>query len=181
MPDALGLDLFSKDYVATKIVLTIGYDVENLNEAEKGNGYQGPIKVDSYGRKVPKPAHGTVSLSRATSSSSEIRKEMEKLFKQIVNPSLLIRRITMSAAVCPKKSICEESADTAQLDLFDSMEMAELFDHQSDRKGEKERKVNEAILALRNKFGKNAVVKGMNLEEGATGILRNNQIGGHKA
>lgn len=181
MADALGLDLFSKHYVATKIVLTIGYDVENLNEAEKGSGYQGPIKVDSYGRKVPKPAHGTVSLSRATSSSSEIRKEMEKLFKRIVNPSLLIRRITMSAAVSPKKSVCEESEDTAQLDLFDGTEMAELFDHQDDKRAAKERKMNEAILALRDKFGKNAIVKGMNLEEGATGILRNNQIGGHKA
>lgn len=130
---------------------------------------------------MPKPAHGTVSLSRATSSSSEIRKEMEKLFKRIVNPSLLIRRITMSAAVSPKKSVCEESEDTAQLDLFDGTEMAELFDHQDDKRAAKERKMNEAILALRDKFGKNAIVKGMNLEEGATGILRNNQIGGHKA
>ncbi len=181
MADSLGLDIFAKDYVATKLVLTVGYDVLNLTEGAREKVYDGPIKTDSYGRQVPKSAHGTMSLNRPTASSSVIRAEMANLFKRIVNPNLLIRRITMSAAVCLKKAVFTKTSEREQLDLFGGHEMEEIFEHESDKKLEKEKKVNKAILALRDKFGKNAIVKGMNLEEGATGILRNNQIGGHKA
>ncbi len=176
MADSLGFDLLAKNLKTAKLVLTIGYDIENLTNPNIRSRYHGEIKTDNYGRSVPKAAHGTINLDHATSSSVLIRKAAEDLFNRIVNPILLVRRINMAAV------ITEESAQTseAQLDLFGSFEEVPAPQKTSVQE-EKEDKVRKAILAVREKFGKNALIKGMNLEEGATGKLRNSQIGGHKA
>ena len=161
MTDLLTLDLVEKHLVTDQLVLHIGYD----NKVAKG--FQGPIVADWYGRPTPKPAHGSVNLPGATSSTTLIMRAAMELFHRIVDPSLQVRRIYVVAArVYP-----EERADGIQLGLFDEAPV-DL---------EKERRQQEVILEIRRKFGKNAILKGMNFEEGATTRERNNQIGGHKA
>ena len=161
MTDLLTLDLVEKHLVTDQLVLHIGYD----NKVTKG--FQGPIVADWYGRPTPKPAHGSVNLPGATSSTTLIMRAAMELFHRIIDPSLQVRRIYVVAArVYP-----EERADGIQLGLFDEAPV-DL---------EKERRQQEVILEIRRKFGKNAILKGMNFEEGATTRERNNQIGGHKA
>ena len=161
MTDLLTLDLVEKHLVTDQLVLHIGYD----NNVAKG--FQGPIVADWYGRPTPKPAHGSVNLPGATSSTTLIMRAAMDLFHRIIDPSLQVRRIYVVAArVYP-----EERADGIQLGLFDEAPV-DL---------EKERRQQEVILEIRRKFGKNAILKGMNFEEGATTRERNNQIGGHKA
>ena len=161
MTDLLALDLVDKKLVTDQLVLHIGYE----NGAAKG--YKGPVVADWYGRPTPKPAHGSVNLPGATSSTTLIMKAAMELFDRIIDPSLQVRRIYVVAShVLP-----EEKADGLQLDLFDEapVDLA------------RERRQQEAILEIRRRFGKNAILKGMNFEEGATTRDRNNQIGGHKA
>ncbi len=161
MTDLLTLDLVEKHLVTDQLVLHIGYD----NKVAKG--FQGPVVADWYGRPTPKPAHGSVNLPGATSSTTLIMRAAMELFHRIIDPSLQVRRIYVVAArVYP-----EERADGIQLGLFDEAPV-DL---------EKERRQQEVILEIRRKFGKNAILKGMNFEEGATTRERNNQIGGHKA
>ena len=161
MTDLLALDLVDKKLVTDQLVLHIGYE----NGAAKG--YKGPVVADWYGRPTPKPAHGSVNLPGATSSTTLIMKAAMELFDRIIDPSLQVRRIYVVAShVLP-----EEKADGLQLDLFDEapVDLA------------RERRQQEAILEIRRRFGTNAILKGMNFEEGATTRDRNNQIGGHKA
>ncbi len=182
MMDKLSLKLVDKKLVTDHIVLTVGYDRESLEIPEIRENYKGEITKDWYGRLVPKHAHGSVTLDRPTSSSKVIMEAAEKLYDRIVDPVLLVRRLTVAAArVIPESEARREEETYEQLDLFtdyEALEKERLF-----RKAEedKEKRMQKAILDIRRRFGNNAIVKGMNLEEGATAIERNSQIGGHNA
>ncbi len=164
MADSLSLDLVDKHLACDQIVLTVGYDIESLTG---GYSYSGPVVMDHYGRPVPKPVHGSINLKNPTSSTAEIVAATAVLFKKIVDFGLLVRRM----AVVANHTVPEESIDCIQLDLFEEM----------SQDGEKERKRQEAILSIKKKYGKNAILKGINFEEGATQKERNAQVGGHKA
>ncbi len=166
MTDNLVLDLVAKKLVTDRMTLMIGYDIENLTDEHRRIAYTGPVEKDWYGREVPKPSHGSIRLSRQTSSTELITDAVMQLFDRVVDRNLLVRRMNVVA----EKTVDETRADI-QLDLFD--------DHQEA--DEKERRRQEAILAIKNKYGKNAILKGMNFEEGATAKDRNQQVGGHKA
>ena len=166
MTDLLVMEMVSKKLVADQMVLTVGYDTESLSDKTVAAKYHGPVTNDWYGRPVPKPAHGSVNLGRQTSSTDLIMKAMGDLFDRIVDRNLLVRRMYVVA----NHIVDESSADGVQLDLFEE-----------EPDMERERSRQEAILEIRRKFGKNAILKGMNFEEGATAKDRNKQIGGHKA
>ena len=166
MTDQLVLDLVEKGLVTDQIVLSVGYDAGIIRQTGSG-GYRGAVVDDWYGRPVPKPAHGSARLPRPSSSTRLITDAMMDLFDRIVEPSLQVRRVYVVAA----HVVDEKQLDGIQLDLFEEP---------AEDEG-RERSRQEAILAIRRKFGKNAILKGMNFEEGATGRERNQQIGGHKA
>ena len=175
MTDMLVMDLVDKGLVTDQIVLTIGYDIENLKDPRKGQAYHGEVTTDHYGRKVPKHAHGTANLDFPMSSSKQITEAVMELYNRIVDPNLLVRRINLTAChVIPEDS---NAGAYQQLDLFSESEKKAA--EQAELAREKNRQ--KAVLKIRRKFGKNAIFKGMNLEEGATARDRNNQIGGHKA
>ena len=166
MTDLLVMEMVSKKLVADQMVLTVGYDTESLSDKTVAVKYHGPVTNDWYGRPVPKPAHGSVNLGRQTSSTDLIMKAMGELFDRTVDRNLLVRRMYVVA----NHIVDENAADGVQLDLFEE-----------EPDMERERSRQEAILEIRRKFGKNAILKGMNFEEGATAKDRNKQIGGHKA
>ena len=181
MTDLLVLDLVDKKLVTNQIVLTIGYDIENLMNPEIKKKYHGEVTVDHYGRAVPKHAHGTANLSGFTSSTKLIMAAMEELFDRIINWDLLVRRINVAAAnVIPENEISEKPVFD-QMDLFTDYEALEEQNRQEMQEREKERRIQHAVLDIQKKFGKNAILKGMNFEEGAMTRERNGQIGGHKA
>ena len=181
MTDLLALDLFSKGLVTDQIVLHVGYDIENLTDPERNKAYHGPVKIDHYGRRVPQHAHGTANLEKYTASAKLITDAVTALFDQIVNPKLLIRRVSLSAnhvideASVPVKNTYE------QLNLFTDYEARDMASEAENQALEREKKMQQAVLDIKKKYGKNAILKGMNLQEGATTVDRNNQIGGHKA
>ena len=181
MIDLVSLDLVDKGLVTDQIVLTIGYDIENLTDPERRRHYSGPITTDPYGRKIPKHAHGTANLGRHTSSTKLISEAVMELFDRIVNEKLLVRRITISTNhVIFEKDIPADNAPE-QMDLFtdyDAIDRERLAEKE-DR--ERERRRQKALLGIKKRYGKNAILKGMNFEEGATARDRNSQIGGHKA
>lgn len=177
MTEALVLDLVNKNLVTDQLVLTIGYDRENLLDTQKMSKYKGEISFDQYGRKIPKHAHGTVNLDSYTSSTNIIVKSMMELFSRIVNENLLVRKINMSVNhVIPEK---DANNKYEQISLFDIIAPEEKKVDQEQLRKEKD--MQKAVLEIKNRFGKNAILKGMSLQEGATAIDRNNQIGGHKA
>ena len=179
MADALSFDLIERRLVTDQIVLYIGYDRESLSRPEIASSYHGEKALDHYGRVVPKPVHGMVNLDFASSSGMEIEHAVAKAFDSAVDPSLLIRRINITANhIVPENSVAPRLREP---DLFTDIDEAEEADRKRKEKMEKERKMQEAMLDIRKKFGKNAVLKGINYEEGATGRERNSQIGGHKA
>lgn len=177
MTDLLVLDLVDKKLVTDQIVLTVGYDIENLTDPQRRSRYKGEVKVDGYGRKVPKHAHGTVNLQKRTSSTKIITEAVLGLFDDIVNKDLLVRRINLSANNVVNEVIASREDTTRQLSLFDDLEEEKKLDEEL----EKEKQVQHALLDIKKKFGKNAILKGTNLQEGATAKDRNRQIGGHKA
>ncbi len=181
MLELLSLDLVEKRLVTNQIVLTIGYDIENLTNPEIKNYYKGEIKTDFYGRKVPKPAHGTANIGKQTSSTRLIVDATLKLYDEIVDEKLLIRRITIAANNLVHEGGVKDKISHEQLDLFTDYD--ELCEKREKEKEElkKERKIQEAMLDIKHRYGKNAIIKGTNLREGATSIERNKQIGGHKA
>ncbi len=181
MMDMLALDLVEKGLVSDQIVLTVGYDITNLSEPGGDRKYHGEITTDHYGRKVPKHAHGTVTLKKPTSSSREMMKEITQLYDQIVNPMLLVRRINISLNRVVEETTVREEQQYEQLQLFVDYEARERQIDEEKQKREQERKLQQAMLDIKKRYGKNAVLKGMNLEEGATAMERNRQIGGHKA
>ena len=183
MTDLLVLDLVDKRLTTDQLVLTVGYDVENLSDAKRKKSYRGPVTTDRYGRQIPKHAHGTENLGEATSSSRRIIEAMMALYDRIVDPALLVRRITVTAnhVVNEEEARQSRAAIPEQLSLFVDYEALEREAVAARAEQERERKMQETVIALKKKFGKNAVIKGMNLQEGATAKDRNRQIGGHKA
>lgn len=180
MADSLALDLVDKRLVTDQIVLTVGYDVENLTNPEIRKLYKGAVTTDHYGRKIPKHAHGTENIGAQTSSAKLITSAVMNLYDKIVNKNLLIRRINLVANHAADESTVKKRS-FEQLDLFTDYEKLQRERQAEEKARNDEKNIQKAILDIKKKFGKNAVVKGMNLEEGATAIDRNRQIGGHKA
>lgn len=181
MTDLLALDLVDKGLTADQIVLTIGYDIENLTDEKIGKKYKGPVTTDRYGRKVPKHAHGTVNLKKHTSSTRMLMDAVTQLYEEIVDKNLLIRRVAVTVNHVVEESSVSGYEDYEQLDLFTDYESLQKQKEEEEQALERERKMQKAMLDIKKKFGKNAIIKGMNLEEGATSVERNRQIGGHKA
>ncbi len=181
MTDQLVLDLVDKGLAADQIVLTVGYDIGNLKDPVLRKSYHGEIRTDRYGRNVPKHAHGTASLNGYTSSTRRIMQAVLELFDRIVDPHLLVRRITMAAEHVIPESEARSRTGFEQLDLFTDYASLEQKHAKEEEELAREKKVQRAMLEIKRKFGKNAVLKGMNLQEGATAADRNNQIGGHRA
>ncbi len=183
MTDLLVLELVEKRLVTDQLTLTIGYDIENLTRPEISRKYKGEITTDHYGRRVPKHAHGTAGLKRLTSSTRLIMDAVMELYDTIVDKNLLIRRIGISANRLLDESAArnEEQVSYTQLDLFTDYEALEKQELETEAALKKERALQEAVLSVKKKYGKNAILKGMNLEKGATTVERNRQIGGHKA
>ena len=181
MTDLMVLDLVDKGLVTNQIVLTIGYDIENITDKNRSQSYKGTVTTNYYGKKVPKPAHGTTNLPKQTSSTTLITNAVMELYDKIVNKKLLIRKINIVA----NKLVDEHSVKNAnkyeQLDLFTDYEILKKQREKENAESEREKRMQNTILDIKKKFGKNAILKGMNLQEGATAKDRNNQIGGHKA
>lgn len=175
MTDLLVLDLVEKRLVTDQVVLTIGYDIENMKDPQRAKSYKGAVTTDHYGRSVPKHAHGTQNLSRQTSAGSLIEKAVMELFDRVVDKNLLVRRINICVNHLMPENSVQDSGE--QLTLFTDYEALE----KEKANLAKERNRQEAILSIRKRFGKNAILRGMNFEEGATAKERNRQIGGHKA
>ena len=181
MTDLLVLDLVDKKLVTDQMVLTIGYDIDNLTNPNIRNNYHGEITTDRYGRRVPKHAHGTINLPCKTSSTKIIMNAVEELFDRIINWDLFVRRVNIVASRVTPESKVEDITTFEQLDLFTEYATLEKKRGQERLELEKEKKLQHAVLDIQKKYGKNAVLKGMNFEEGATTRSRNEQIGGHKA
>lgn len=181
MTDLLVLDLVDKRLVTDQIVLTVGYDVENLTNARIKKLYKGPITIDNYGRSVPKAAHGTANLDRQTSSAKLIMDAVTELFDQIVDKNLLVRRAYIAANRVVDERAVQKNDSFRQMDLFTDYMSEQAGKEEEEAELEREKKMQKAMLEIKKKYGKNAVLKGMNLEEGATTLNRNKQIGGHKA
>ena len=175
------LDLVERKKVTDQMVLTIGYDVENLSNPGRRGEYQGEVTIDRYGRKIPKHAHGTANLEKKTSSTRLIMNAVLELYDKIVDKNLLIRRITISANKLVDEAAAQKKTEYEQLELFTDYEAQSRQQEQEEETLRRERKMQDAMLHIKKKYGKNAVLKGMNLQEGATAKSRNEQIGGHKA
>ena len=179
MADLLSLDLVEKHIVTNQLVLTIGYDIENLINPYYSNKYFGEVVTDHYGRKVPKHSHGTINLDHKTSSSTVIIENILKLFDRIVNKDLLTRRINITACNVVSEKLAKDEVILEQFDLFTDFEKIDREREVIKEKEEQERNLQRVILDIKNKYGKNAILKAMNLEEGGTTIDRNKQVGGH--
>ena len=181
MIDALSLDLVEKGLVTNQLVLTIGYDIANLSNPRLSAQYRGQVSTDRYGRSIPKHAHGTENLQRKTSSSQVLADAMMNLYRRITDKNLLIRRIAMSANRVTDEKCMEEKPEFQQLDFFTDYEALQQQMEEEKSRLQEERQMQETLLNIKKKFGKNAVLKGMSLQDGATARDKNNQIGGHKA
>ena len=182
MADQLSMDLVRKGLFTDQVVLDVGYDIENLTDPKKAAKYKGAIVKDWYGREVPKGVHGSQNLGRQTNSTRLIVKAVCDIYDRIVDDGLLVRRFNIAVT----RLILQEDAkrvdnQPVQLDLFTDYEALEREKQAEEAELEKERKMQKALIDIRDKFGKNAIVKGLNMQEGATAIERNKQIGGHKA
>lgn len=181
MADALALDLVSKQLVSNQFTLTIGYDMQNLNNPSIAKQYTGPIVRDMYGRKMPKHAHGTVRLEVPTSSTKKITEALCNLYDSIGNPLLTVRRLHVCCHHVIQSSQARKFPKPQQLDLFTDYESVEEQENREKIQEEKEVKIQKTLLKIKQKYGKNAVLKATNLQEKATAKDRNQQIGGHKA
>lgn len=181
MADMLALDLVDKGLQTDQLTLTVGYDRENL-DGGKGAFYNGPVTRDPYGRAIPKAAHGTVHLTGYTSSTREIVEGVLGLFDRITDPRLTVRRFNLSANhVLREDQLPDRAPAMDQLDLFSDYRTREKQEAEQEEERQRERKIQKTMLDIKKKYGKNAVLKGMNLEEGATAQSRNRSIGGHRA
>ncbi len=179
MMEGLALDLVDKGFVTNQIVLTIGYDIENIKHGS--TLYDGMTTTDAYGRKIPKHAHGTTNLKKYTSSTKQMVDAVVLLYEKIVNQQLTIRRINISMNhVIPVNQV-KEKQDVEQMNLFTDYEELQKQTEKENKFLEREKKEQQAILMIKRKYGKNAVLKGRDLEEGATTKERNRLIGGHRA
>lgn len=180
MADLLALDLVDRGLITDQIVLTIGYDTENLKDPGIRQSYHGEVTKDRYGRLIPKHAHGTKNLDRYTSSAKRIWKAAEELYERIVNPKLMVRRVSITANHVIDEADVPQKECFEQLDLFTDYEALSRKQEREEAELERENRMQKAVLEIKKKYGKNAVLKGLNLQEGATAIERNNQIGGHR-
>ena len=181
MTDLLVLDLVEKGLAADQMVLTVGYDMENLLDPVRRRAYRGEIVSDAYGRAIPKHAHGSVNLGRPTSSTRQILDAVMALYDRVTDPELLVRRLNIVAChVVPERSV-PKAEESCQLDLFSDPAAQVQRQEQAQQERDREKRRQQAVIAIRKKFGKNAILKGMNLREGATARDRNSQIGGHRA
>ena len=181
MTDALVLDLVEKQLVTDQIVLDIGYDIENLTNPDIRKKYHGEVKADRYGRFVPKHAHGTANLDTKTSSTAKIMDAVLDLYERIVDKNLLVRRVSVTANRVVDEHMVSNETEFTQMDLFTDYQALAEKQKAEQARMEKERRLQEVMLSVKKKYGKNAMLKGTNLQEGATMIDRNNQIGGHRA
>lgn len=181
MTDLLVLDLVDKGLVTDQMVLTVGYDIESLSNSEIKNKYKGPITTDYYGRQVPKHAHGTANLNRQTSSTKIIIDAVMELYNRIVDENLLVRRVNITANHVKEATSLENATSFEQLDLFTNYEDKLKETEEEEAALQREKKIQQAMLDIKKKYGKNAILKGTNFEEGAMTKERNKQIGGHKA
>lgn len=182
MADALSLDLVEKRLVTDQIVITVGYDIENLTDPERRKKYRGEVVTDRYGRQIPKHAHGTENLESFTSSTQKMVEAASVLYDRIVDKDLLVRRMNITANnIVEEKAAQQKNNSYQQLDLFTDYAAEEEQEKQEALRLDRERKLQEATITIKKKFGKNAILKGMSLQEGATAKNRNEQIGGHKA
>jgi len=179
MADSLSLDLVSKNLVTDQLILTIGYDIENLTNTQ--NNYTGEVTIDHYGRKVPKHAHGTINIDHKTSSSKLIIESALKLYERIINKDLLVKRINLVAGNVIDKNKVKDIITYEQYDIFTDYTKLQKQREEELIKEKEEDKLQHTLLDIKNKYGKNSILKGMNLEEGGRAIDRNNQIGGHRA
>ena len=182
MADLLVLELVEKGLVTDQIVITVGYDIENLTNPERRRQYKGPTTTDAYGREIPAHSHGSQNLGRYTSSTRLILQAVAELAERLVNEHLLVRRLNVVANhVLPEAEAPAPEEAEQQLDLFTDYAKEKHQQEEEAARLAKERQMQHALLRIRDKFGKNAILRGMNLEEGATTRSRNEQIGGHKA
>ena len=181
MADSLSLDLVSKNLVTDQLILTIGYDIENLTNPNLKNKYNGEVTIDHYGRSIPKHAHGTINLDHKTSSSKKLTESALELYDRIINKELLVKRINLVAGNVVDKSKVKDIITYEQYDIFTDYTKLQKQREEELIKEKEEDKLQHTLLDIKNKYGKNSILKGMNLEEGGTTIDRNNQIGGHRA
>lgn len=181
MAEGMALDLVSKRLVTDQLVLTVGYDAESLTRPEIRAKYNGPITTNYYGKAVPKHAHGTFNFREPTSSSRLIMDGAAELFDRCVNPDLLIRRLNLTTNHVVSEVSVSENKEPEQLDLFTDYEALDRERKKEKDRLAKERRIQEAQLIIKQRFGKNAILRGLNFDEGATAKERNSQIGGHKA
>lgn len=181
MADLVALELVDKGLVTDQMVLTVGYDRENLADGRESGRYQGAVTTDRYGRKVPKHGRGTANLERPVSSARLITEAVMELFDRIVSPELMIRRIYLTACRVTDEALAGSRKMAEQLDMFTDYEALERQRREEEERLEREKRMQKAVVDIKKKFGRNAILKGMNLVEGATAKERNGQIGGHKA
>lgn len=181
MADMLALELVDKELVTNQIVLTVGYDIENLKDESARKSYHGEVTIDRYGRSVPKRAHGTENIGEYTSSTRKIVQAALALYDRIMDRKLLIRRMYLTANHVVNEADAPKPEAAQQLNLF--MDYAAEQEKQEAEAAQltKEKSIQKAMLSIKKKYGKNAILKGMNLEDGATAKDRNGRIGGHKA
>ena len=177
MADALALDLVGKGLVTDQLTLTVGYDIENLTDPDRAKQFHGEVKIDRYGQKIPKHAHGTANLSY-TSSGKKLLDAVTELYDRIVDRNLMIRRLSISANRLLEEGKTPEQ-ESEQMDLFTDYAAKERQEQADEAAHARERKIQEVMLGIKKKYGKNAVLKGLNLEDGATARERNQTIGGH--
>jgi len=182
MAESMALDLVRKRLVTDQLVLTVSYDAECLKRPEIRAKYHGEITTNYYGKLVPKHAHGSFTFDSPTSSSRLIMDGAARLYDRNVNPDLLIRRLSLTTNhVVPEAMVSAQDGTPQQLDLFTDYEKLARLRREEQARLDKERRMQEAQLKIKQRFGKNAILRGLNFDEGATAKERNKQIGGHKA
>ena len=181
MADQLALELVGQRLVTNQLTLTVGYDIDNLRDTERRKQYHGEVKTDRYGRQIPKHAHGTANLEAHTASSKRITAAILELFDRTVDRNLLIRRLYLAANRVTDEITVSDGPVMEQMDLFTDYAAAQAKKEAEAAELARERKLQEVMLGIKNKYGKNAILKGTNLIDGATAADRNGRIGGHKA
>ena len=184
MADLMSMELVRKRLVCDQMVLTVGYDIDNLRDPERRKRYRGPVETDYYGRTVPKSAHGSQNMGGFTSSTAEVVDAILSIYDRTVDPTLLVRRMYVVAnhvKEAPAAVLRESATRYEQLSLFTDHEQEEKEKAQREEQRAKERRIQEAMLEIRERYGGNAILKGTDLQEGATARERNQQIGGHRA
>ena len=181
MTEQVALELVDKGLVTDQVILTVGYDRSSLEDPDIRKAYKGAVTTDYYGRRVPKHAHGTVNLGRRTASTRVITDAVMDLYSRITDKRLLVRRIAVTVNHIMEETKAGEEETYEQLTLFTDYDKLNKEKDEEKEAFEKERRLQKTMLEIKKKYGKNAILKGMNLEEGATARERNNQIGGHKA